>query len=65
MKRKLIAPLLFLLAACQQETPAPTATTATQPVPAAAAAGRDPHSYSRPDEVKVEHIALDLAVDFA
>jgi leukotriene-A4 hydrolase len=26
---------------------------------------RDPHSYSRPDEVRVEHIDLDLDVDFA
>ena len=36
-----------------------------QPQPRAAAVQRDPHSYSRPDEVRVEHIALDLAVDFA
>ncbi|HEX2120762.1 MAG TPA: M1 family metallopeptidase, partial [Thermoanaerobaculia bacterium] len=34
-------------------------------MPAKAAPARDPHSYSRPDEVRVEHIDLDLNVDFA
>ena len=29
------------------------------------AASRDPHSFSRPDEVAVEHLTLDLTVDFA
>lgn len=27
--------------------------------------GPDPHSYARPDEARVEHLSLDLAVDFA
>ncbi len=59
--------LLFALiatVACRNEQPA---QTSTQPAAAAPAANadRDPHSYSRPDEVRVEHIALDLGVDFA
>jgi len=32
---------------------------------AAAADFRDPHSFARPDEVAVTHLALDLTVDFA
>jgi len=59
MKRVLVLPLLLLVAAaCRNEQPAPEA----KPL---AAVPRDPHSYSRPDEVRVEHIALDLGVDFA
>jgi leukotriene-A4 hydrolase len=60
MKRALI--LLALIVACRQEQPsqAPVAPAQTKP-----AAVRDPHSYSHPDEARVEHIALDLTVDFA
>ncbi len=65
MSRRLIAALLLVLAACRQEAPAPTTATLSQPTPVAPAVSRDPHSYSRPDEVRVEHIALDLGVDFA
>ncbi|HEX7810160.1 MAG TPA: M1 family metallopeptidase [Thermoanaerobaculia bacterium] len=65
MSRRLIAALLFVLAACRQEAPAPATATTTQPAPAQQSASRDPHSYSHPDEVRVEHIALDLGVDFA
>ena len=57
MKRFLL--FLALLAACRQEQPAP------EPKPQPAAVTRDPHSFSRPDEARVEHIALDLNVDFA
>lgn len=32
--------------------------------PALAAPVRDPHSFARPDEVSIRHLALDLAVDF-
>jgi leukotriene-A4 hydrolase len=54
--------LLLAAAACRNETP----NTTTQPKPSQAPqAQRDPHSYSNPDQVRVEHIALDLAVDFA
>jgi leukotriene-A4 hydrolase len=50
--------------ACRNEQPQQTTTQPAAPKPAQQAA-RDPHSYSRPDEVRVEHIALDLSVDFA
>jgi aminopeptidase N len=60
-----IALLLLLLAACKNEQPAPTTTQAAPAAQTAPAAVRDPHSYARPDEVRVEHIALDLTVDFA
>jgi leukotriene-A4 hydrolase len=62
MKRSLVVAFLFLIA-CRNEAPVETATAAP-PKPAAVVV-RDPHSYSRPDEVRVEHIALDLDVDFA
>ncbi|HEX6177518.1 MAG TPA: M1 family metallopeptidase, partial [Thermoanaerobaculia bacterium] len=39
--------------------------TPQQASPAAAASTPDPHSYSRPDQVRVQHIALALGVDFA
>jgi aminopeptidase N len=34
-------------------------------LPAAASERRDPHSFSRPDQVVVTHLELDLQVDFA
>jgi leukotriene-A4 hydrolase len=65
--KRLIA--LFALAAlihCRRAEAPKQDATATAPQPAAAAAATpDPHSYSRPDEARVEHIALDLTVDFA
>jgi leukotriene-A4 hydrolase len=66
MKRLMFSGLcVILLFSCREERPA-TSTDAAQPRAAAAAkAGRDPHSYSNPDQVRVQHIALDLAVDFA
>jgi aminopeptidase N len=65
MKRLICS--LALLAACRNEQPGQTATQPAAPQPATAALElpRDPHSFSRPDEVRVEHIALDLSVDFA
>jgi leukotriene-A4 hydrolase len=63
MKRLILA--LALLAACRGERSAETATAPAQPPQQQAAAVRDPHSYSRPDEARVEHIGLDLTVDFA
>jgi leukotriene-A4 hydrolase len=69
MKRALVLAVLFL-AACRNEKPAATASapasSASAAVPEVAGARvRDPHSYARPEEVRVEHIGLDLAVDFA
>jgi leukotriene-A4 hydrolase len=63
MKRVLvILALSTLFFACrQQETQrAPDG----QPEAAQSEVARDPHSYSRPDEVRVEHMTLDLEVDF-
>jgi leukotriene A-4 hydrolase/aminopeptidase len=57
MKRALLV-LLLVVSACRNEQPA----TEAKPQPAVS---RDPHSFSRPDEVRVENIALDLGVDFA
>jgi leukotriene-A4 hydrolase len=64
MKRAILLAAL-LLAACKNEQPATTTTAAPAPPPVAAVTVHDPHSYARPDEVRVEHIALDLTVDFA
>ena len=61
--KRLIPFLLLTLAACRNEVPV-TETQAKAP-PSVAGPKRDPHSYSNPDQVRVEHIALDLAVDFA
>ena len=47
---------------CQQNETTPTTTTSGQPKPAA---GATPHSFSRPQEASVEHLTLDLGVDFA
>jgi aminopeptidase N len=63
MKRLLLlGSLVFLVSSCRNE---PAATDTRSSAAPAAAVQRDPHSYSRPDEVRVEHIALDLTVDFA
>jgi leukotriene-A4 hydrolase len=67
MKRAIFLAAL-LLAACRNEHPAGTATTSSassSAQPVAAVAVHDPHSYARPEEVRVEHIGLDLTVDFA
>jgi leukotriene-A4 hydrolase len=65
MKRLIPFFALVLSLACRNETPATdTAAPAAKPASSAAAA-HDPHSYSRPDEARVEHIGLDLTVDFA
>ncbi|HEX2060874.1 MAG TPA: M1 family metallopeptidase [Thermoanaerobaculia bacterium] len=61
MKRLILA--LALVVACRNEQPVETATQ--PPKQETAAVELDPHSYSRPDEARVEHIALDLTVDFA
>ena len=62
--KRLTLILLLAATACRNEQPA-TATQAPPQQPATSAAQRDPHSYSNPDQVRVEHIALDLGVDFA
>lgn len=66
---------LPLLAGCGGSTPQPVTAIRPAPAPPAAAPppnapavpapARDPHSYSRPDEVAVEHLALTLTVDFS
>jgi leukotriene-A4 hydrolase len=64
MKRFVILLALAAAFACKNEQPQQTTTQPAAPKGAQETA-RDPHSYSRPDEVRVEHIALDLSVDFA
>ena len=64
MKRLLLL-LLLAAAACRNEQPATPTQAPPQQQPSTSAGKRDPHSYSNPDQVRVEHIALDLGVDFA
>ena len=62
MKRlMLLCALAVAVLSCRNETPA---TSTTPPGQTPAVATRDPHSYARPEEVRVEHIGLDLTVDF-
>jgi leukotriene-A4 hydrolase len=69
MKRAVSLLIVLSFLACKGEQPATdttqTAATATQPAAEQPMAARDPHSYSKPEEVRVEHLALDLDVDFA
>ena len=62
----------FVLAACAsddqavRQTPASTVTAEpTTGAPPSSSMRPDPHSFARPDEVAVKHVALDLSVDFA
>jgi leukotriene-A4 hydrolase len=64
-------PLLLalpLLAACSgQPTPKPAPVLKASPVPAVkvvADTAQDPHTFAHPEEVSVEHLVLDLTVDF-
>src|SRR4028119_788110 len=62
----LLAGLLPLIA-CSAQTKAPAAAPAAAVVPGVRVVEevvRDPHSFSRPDEVAVEHLRLSLTVDF-
>ena len=62
MKRLFL--VLVLLTACRAEVPEQeTAVRPKAQEPALVVA--DPHSWSRPAEARVEHVSLDLAVDFA
>jgi leukotriene-A4 hydrolase len=64
MKRLIFFALLAL--ACRKETVTPSnAAAGANTAPAAVAYVRDPHSYARPADVRVEHLVLDLTVDFA
>jgi leukotriene-A4 hydrolase len=60
----LVCIALALITSCQPAEEPKKAEPAPGAVTAAAPSGRDPHSYSRPDEVRVEHLILDLGVDF-
>ena len=62
MKRLSLFAALVVVVACRSEQPQ-TETAAPKPAPVAATTS-DPHSYARPEEARVEHIALDLTVDF-
>jgi leukotriene-A4 hydrolase len=67
MKLSRLALLLVLpcLAACAAQTPPPVqpAVVATG-VRLVQETAQDPHSFAQPDEVAVEHLKLDLTVDF-
>ena len=61
-----LVPLVLLAACAGSPAPAPRskAPAAAPPLKVVAETVRDPHSFARPDEVAVEHLVLDLAVDF-
>ncbi len=68
---KILLPLLslvgllpFLMACSDQPRPSTPATPSPSTGNQGAAPARDPHSFSHPDEVAVEHLKLDLGVDF-
>ena len=63
----LIAAAAMLLAACQSDdAPAPQASEALMVAPVLDSADAvDVHSYAKPLEARVTHVALDLAVDFS
>jgi len=63
--KRLFCILLLAASACRNEQPSTATQAPPQQQAATSAAQRDPHSYSNPDQVRVEHIALDLGVDFA
>ncbi len=67
MLRMFAAASALLLAACQVETPAPKAETAVAQAVAPildTPDAVDVHSYAKPLEARVTHLALDLGVDF-
>ncbi|MBF5042213.1 M1 family metallopeptidase [Aggregicoccus sp. 17bor-14] len=53
---------LLALAGCRTAAPEATASQQPQSQPRIA---HDPHSFARPEEARVTHVALDLGVDFA
>lgn len=65
----MLSVLLFAAGCAVQHEPVPAGAAAPEPSakPALVTAietGSDPHSYARPDEAIVRHLALDLDVDF-
>jgi aminopeptidase N len=56
--------LLPLLTACATPAPKPQPVSAAPPVRVVQETSQDPHSFAKPDEVVVEHLKLDLTVDF-
>jgi len=68
LSRLLVALAALTVSACFGPAPAPpfvTPAAAVVQLPALAQPGRDPHSFARPDEVRVDAVDLDLTVDFA
>ena len=65
-RRALLLAGLLPLIACSAQTTAPAVTppAVTPGVRVLQEVVRDPHSFSRPDEVAVEHLRLALTVDF-
>jgi len=61
-----LLPLVLLAVCAGSPAPAPRAKApaAAPPLEIVADTVQDPHSFARPDEVAVEHLVLDLAVDF-
>jgi leukotriene-A4 hydrolase len=59
----LLAALLSCLAACAAPAP-PAPQVAAAPVRVVQERSQDPHSFAQPDEAVVEHLKLDLTVDF-
>ena len=53
-----------LLAACSGDKPAPAAEAQPAPAPVTVTAPVDEHSYAQPGKVVIDHLALDLKLDF-
>ena len=67
MLRMIAAASALMLAACQVETPAPKSDSPAAPAIAPildTPDAVDVHSYAKPLDARVTHLALDLAVDF-
>ncbi|MCI0570855.1 MAG: M1 family metallopeptidase [Myxococcaceae bacterium] len=64
LARLALASALALLASCMATTVATRPETQATPATAAPRTARDVHSFARPEEARVTHVALDLKVDF-
>jgi leukotriene-A4 hydrolase len=66
MKHPAVLALALVLVACSAPSPPAAAPPSAKPpaVKVVAEVEQDPHSFARPDEIAVQHLILDLNVDF-
>jgi leukotriene-A4 hydrolase len=66
ISRLLACALVLVTIGCRDATSPPmTPSSQSPPVVPPIAGQHDPHSFARPQQVRVTHVALDLAADFA